>query len=339
MKFYSVIIIVLFFFSCSRNNNKNNDINSTFVKTLCVKQDNVDTCRDYVGTIEETSGVMLSFEVGGNIRRTYADIGQKVKAGELLASIDPSELRNAYNATRMAMSQAEDAHRRYGELHMKGSLPDIQWVEVESKYKQAVSAEAIARKKLDDCNLRSPFSGVISEKTADAGMNVLPGQPVFKLLDVQRVKIRVAVPEKEIPHIKKGDPIRLAVNALGGRTYQCEVSEIGVMADPISHTYDVKGEMANNDDSLMPGMVCKVSLKTREEKEGFIVVPVHAVQIKADGGRFVWLVENGLAKMRAVRTGKLHENGVAIVDGLRTGDRVIVDGCQKVSEGTKVEIL
>lgn len=336
MKFYP-LIIVLFFLSCSGRNDKTDNPQLTLVRTFLVQQEGKDIYRDYVGTIEETSGVMLSFEIGGNIQQMHAYTGQKVEKNELLAVLEPSEARNAYEATRTALSQAEDAYKRYGELHRKGSLPDIQWVEVESKYKQAVSAEAIARKKLSDCNLCAPFSGVIAEKTADIGMNVMPGQPVLKLVDVQKVKIRVSVPEKEISSIQVGNPMRFTVDALGNRTFRCKVTEKGVMADPVSHTYDVKGEMINEDGLLMPGMVCKTSLGAGHEKD-CVIVPVHAVQVKADGGRFVWLEENGVAKMRTVLTGKLYENGVAIADGLHAGDRIIVEGGQKVSEGMKVKV-
>ena len=208
-------------------------------------------------------------------------------------------------------------------------------MEIENKYKQAVSAEKMARKKLEDCELYAPFDGVIAEKKADIGMNVLPSQPVFKLVNIQKVKVKIAVPEKEISSIKLGQSILFTVDALNNRSFECVVTEKGVIADPISHTYEVKGEVSNTDGTLMPGMVCQAALSSYN-KESCIIVPIHAIQVKENGEKFVWLKDNGKAKICPVETGVLHGDGVIINQGLHNGDKVIDNGYQKISEGMKV---
>ncbi len=323
--------------SCSdkgKTNDADKDI-GILVQTTIIREQAMPSVYDYVGTIEEMNSVMLSFEVGGNIKSMMVNSGQKIKRGELLASLEPSELRHAYEASCAVLTQAEDAYNRYGELYRKGSLPEIQWVEIENKYKQAVSAEKIARNKLEDCELYAPFDGVIAEKRADIGMNVLPSQPVFKLVNVQKVKVKIAVPEKEISSIKLGQSIFFTVDALNNRSFECVVTEKGVMADPISHTYEVKGEVSDTDGTLMPGMVCQVALSSHD-KESCIIVPIHTIQVKENGENFVWLEDDGTAKICPVETGVLCGDGVIINQGLHNGDKVIVKGYQKISEGMKV---
>lgn len=114
----------------------------------------------YSGTVEEGSGASLSFPVNGTVSRIYVATGSRVKKGQLLATLDATSMRNMHDAARATLEQAEDARWRMETLYKRGSLPEIQWVEVESKLKQARSAEALAAKNLRDCNLYAPFSGV-----------------------------------------------------------------------------------------------------------------------------------------------------------------------------------
>lgn len=95
----------------------------------------------------------------------HVHLGQQVNAGQLIATLDPTSMQNSYQAAQAVLEQAEDAYRRMKELHDKGSLPDMKWVEVQSKLEQARSMEQIAKRKLDDCRLYAPFSGIIAEKT------------------------------------------------------------------------------------------------------------------------------------------------------------------------------
>lgn len=310
------------------------------VKVLTVGGGNSALTRDYVGTVEESTGSMLSFETGGNISRLLADEGDAVRKGQVLATIDGASLRDMHEAALAVLNQARDAHKRYGNLHKEGTVPDVKWAEIESKLKQAESAERIARTNLSHAVLRAPFSGTIASRQVDGGMNVAPGQPVFKLVQIDRVNIKVSVPEDEITQWSVGRQATLSVAALGGQTFTAKVSEKGVEADPAAHTYTVKLSLPNPSGKLMPGMVCRV-LVSRPEVSGTAaeILPPRAVLLDDKGSRFVWLAVNGKATCRRVQTGQLCAEGVAITSGLNSGDRVIIDGNQKVSEGMKVKVL
>ena len=306
------------------------------VKTLTVSPTDARAGYDYVGTVEETIGTMLSFEVAGNIQAVYADAGKRVKKGELLAVINQASLKSMHDAAVSTLKQAKDAYARYEKLHVQGSMPEIKWVEVESKLQQAVSAEAIARKNLADSKLYAPFEGVIASRVAEQGQNVLPGEPVMKLVDIRKVNIKFSVPENEISHLAIGQHATFSVPAVGGKSAEAEISEKGVVANPLSHTYDVKMQYVNRDAALMPGMVCNVKVYADTDKAE-IIIPSEAVQIDEKGGRFVWQVQHGKAVRRQVETGRLvSDDGIEINKGVSVGDKLIVEGSQKVSEGMKV---
>lgn len=174
----------------------------------------------YVGTIEEETSAALSFPVAGTVARTYADEGQRVQQGQLLAELDPTSARQTFDAAQAALDQAKDACARLKQLYDAESLPQIKWVEAQTRLRQAESAYGIARKNLDDCKLYAPFTGVIGKRQAAAGETVMPGVPAMTLLRIGTVKVRFPVPEQEIARLGTDSRLRITVAALGDRAFR-----------------------------------------------------------------------------------------------------------------------
>ncbi len=335
-----------------------------------------DAGREYVGSVVEREGTSLSFEVPGNIVALRADNGDRVAKGQLLATVNPATLRDAHQLALTTLRQAQDAYRRFEPLHKQGVLSDLKWVEVQTKLEQAESSERLARTQLSRTSLVAPFSGVISSRTAERGMNVMAGQQIFRLVDISKIDVKVSVPENEVSAVKIGAKARVEVSALGGRAYEAIVKEKGIEANPVSHTYDIKLAVVSNDGRLMPGMVCNVRMveaaddrlavdnsassqsvdnssssqsvdnssssqsvdnsSSSSSVSTIISIPLNAVKLDIDNRRFVWLVVDGKAHQQYVMLGDFTENGVIVTSGLKIGDCVITDGSQKVSEGMEV---
>jgi RND family efflux transporter MFP subunit len=196
---------------------------------------------------------------------------------------------------------------------------------------------AIAKKNLDDCRLYAPRAGVIASRAVEAGSSAMPGVPAFKLVSVDRVNVKIPVPENEIGRIAKGQEARIEVTALDNAAFTGKIEMKSVSANAMSHTYEVKISVDNPQAKLMPGMVCKVSL-AGDAEAAQIVVPNRTIRIAADGRRYVWLADGNVARRRFVKTGGLNDNGIVIVEGLSQGDRLIVEGFQKVSENVGIRI-
>lgn len=291
----------------------------------------------YVGVIEEENSAALSFPVAGTVMRLNGEEGSRVRRGELLAELDPTSARQTWEAARAALEQARDASERLRQLYEAKSLPEIQWIETQTRLRQAESAFAIAEKNLNDCKLYAPFDGVIGQKRAEVGETALPAVPVLTLLGIDRVKVRFSVPEQEIAHISRGSRVQVTVPALGDSLFVAGSPEKGAVANPSAHTYDVRAAVANRCGMLLPGMVCRVTVAPAEAVEE-IAVPVRAVQQAGDGSRYVWRVEGDSVVRADVRTGRFVENGVVIEQGLRSGDRIVIDGMQKIGQGSKVTL-
>jgi RND family efflux transporter MFP subunit len=307
------------------------------VKTQIVSPAFSDNAQTYVGIVEEREGTAVSFTGMGVVRRVLVNEGQAVGRGQLIAEMDDTQARNLLSGAEAQMNQANDALERYKMLHDAGSLPEVQWVEIQSKVAQAKSQLEVAKKNLADCRLVAPVSGIIGKKLVGAGETAMPSQAVVTILDISNVKVKVAVPEAEISGINASTPSTISVEAAqatvsGGRI------EKGVQADALTHTYDVRINVQNGDRKLLPGMVASVKF-IADGSQGIMgkTLLITAVQKAADGSLFVWTVaKDSTAHRSKVSIGKTNGNYVAITDGLDMGQRVVIEGFQKLSEGTKV---
>lgn len=302
----------------------------------------------YSGTVEESTGTTVSFATAGTLNQINVKQGDRISKGQLIGTVDDSSLRHAYDISRSTLNEAQDAYNRFKKLHDAGSLPDMRWVEVENTLSQAVSAEAIARKALGDATLTAPMSGYVSEKFADAGQVVAPGVPVVRIVEIDPVKINVSIPENEISQISVGTAADITVKALNSRHFEGTVVEKGVIANPLTRSYDVKIEVANPDMALLPGMICDVNLEkapagaddeASTPATNAFTLPQDAVLVDADNQNFVWMVSCGVADKRIVGVEGITDNGVVVSSGITAGDSVITSGQQKVSRGTPIRVI
>ena len=308
------------------------------VKVQEIHPETVNGEQGFSGTIEEASGVSLSFASAGTIKRIYVDEGQTVRQGQLIAELDPTTLQNAYTISKTSLEQAQDTYNRMKELHDAGSLPEMQWIQIENQLKSATAQEAIARKSLSDTKLYAPFSGYISSKIAEIGQNASPGMPIVKLVNIGSVKVKISVPEDDIQRIAQHSSMKVVVPALGNREFEGQVKERGVSADPRSRTYEVKATIQNHDGQLLPGMICQVFTNYMQGSTG-VFVPANLVQLDSDNKTFVWVVNGERALKREIIIDGESAQGAKVSFGLVAGDKLIVAGQQKVSNGMKVEIV
>jgi len=305
------------------------------VNVKVIEEETFGEKRNYVGTIEASEAITLSFEAGGNVKDVFVKVGDNVHAGQLLARLDKTSAQSSYDAAKSTLEQAEDGYRRAKQLHDNGSLPEVRWVEIQTKLAQAQSMENISRQALEHCDLYSPASGVIGSKMIEQGTNVSPLQQAFKLMNIRQLKVKTSIPENEISKIKVGKKAIVTVPAADDETFEVEVIEKGIEANVLSHSYEVKCIFTGDHEKLLPGMVCKVTMD-EPENTGY-VIPSRAVQTMADGIG-VWKIKNGRAERCIVKSNKYVADGVLVMEGIEKGDTIVTEGYQKLFDNAKVEI-
>ena len=292
----------------------------------------------YVGMVEEQEATAVSFTGMGVVKRVLVNEGQAVAKGQLIAEMDDTQARNLLSGAEAQMTQANDALERFKMLHDAGSLPEVQWVEIQSKVAQAKSQLDVAKKNLADCRLVAPVSGIIGKKMIGAGETALPSQAVVSILDISSVKVKVAIPEAEIGGISGNTSSIIKVEAIGS-SFEGGRIEKGVQADALTHTYDIRINVANRERILLPGMVASVSFGSEksEVKSEQLSVPVTTIQKQADGSLFVWTIgKDSTAHRTTITTCETLGNRIVVASGISEGERIVTEGYQKLSENTKV---
>lgn len=288
----------------------------------------------YPGYLEEGQSVEMAFKYGGTLQQLNVKQGSRVRKGQTLARVSSPQMESTQRSAQATLEQAQDAYDRLKKVYDNGSLPEIKWREMVANLEKAQSALDLANAMLEDNTIAAPFDGTISSVNVEIGENIAPLKPVIRIINTKGMAVKISVPENEIAKVQVGDTAEVVIPALGDKRLIGKVMEKSMTASLLTHSYPVKVLIEQPDKELAPGMIGKVVLKADVSKG--IVVPANAVLINKEG-KFVWVAEDGRATRRKITLAGYSGTGVIVSEGLQVGDKVIVEGYQKVSEGMKVE--
>jgi RND family efflux transporter MFP subunit len=289
------------------------------------------------GTIEAERSTPLSFAVPGTVANVLVEEGQAVRRGQVLARLTPESYEHALGIATSQRDRAQDMARRLEPMHRNKTVPEVKWVESQTTLEAAEHAVEIARKNLNDTELRAPEDGVVADRIAEPGATVAPGIPAFYLVQTRIVRAIAPVPENQIARIRVGQPARVAVAALG-RDFEGEVYEIGVLADPLTRTYPVKITLANREGMLKVGMVVDAFLPLPGDAPA-VAVPREAVRIDERGAACVFVLGPGLrVERRQVEVIGFAAERTAIKNNLEEGEQVVVSGTPMLADGMTVRL-
>lgn len=308
------------------------------VRVINVGSQSGNAATQYVGLVNSSIQADLSFQVAGQVKSVYVTEGESVGKGQLLAELECENLISSHEAAKASLRQAQDGYDRLKALYDNGSLPEVKFVEIQTQLEQAKSVASIAAKNLKEAKLVAPFDGVITSKSIEAGESAIPAIQKFTLSKLKPLEVKVSIPENEISSVEIGNRCTVSVAAVENESLTGRVVEKNVIANRLSHTYEVKIKFDEELQNVMPGMVCTVSLYAAENSSA-VTLPAKVIQIDADGNRFVWCVENGAAKRQQITVGWLTPSGIEILSGIGVQDQIISDGSHKVCQGTKVKVL
>jgi membrane fusion protein, multidrug efflux system len=337
---YPVFVATLFIGCGQQQESISDEGKSLKVKVEVVKTLNGTSELQYSGTIEASQTIPLTFQTTGLVEKVYVDEGDEVKKGQLLATVDKSDLQNIFDAALSKYKQAKDAYDRLKTVHKQGSLPEIKWVEMVTNLEQAKSSMELSKNNLDKCNMRAPENGVIGQRNIEPGQaSIGVSSSPIELVIIETVMVKVSVPENEISKIKKGIKANFRVSALNDKQFDGIVTNISPVADAISRTYNVKITVKNSGLELMPGMVCDVKLNLKSEKE-IVIIPYNAITTDEHGKPFVFVVStnNKTVKKHEITTGNYHESGIEVIGGLNIGETIVVEGKEKLSDNSLISL-
>jgi len=290
--------------------------------------------RCYLGRVEAARSVTLTAPYGGTLVSFDLRKGSRLAAGQTVAVIKSQSVESALQSCEATLKQAQDAYDRVKSVYGSGSVSAVQMVDIETKLEKAKAAMQAARTAYDNCTVKAPYNCIVGETHSDRGVELSPAQPIATVLDISSLNIVISVHENDINSIKTGERALLEVPALGISGADAVLSEKGLLSSVLSHSYECTLKSCRKIEGLMPGMSVKVLFRD-SVLNSLPVVPAAAVQMDSEG-RYVWLDDKGVVRKARIVVGGYSGTGILVKEGLQYGDKVIVEGYQKVSSGMKV---
>lgn len=291
-------------------------------------------------------------EVGGPVLATYAEKGQRVAVGQLLARLDDSALRDQFLSARSAVSTASEAaavaHRnleRSQRLVSAGAIAERDMeqarLSVSSADAQLADARArltLAQKQLDKTQIRSPIAGIVSDRPVSAGDVVQAGMGLFTVVDPGSMRLDAAIPADQLGSVHVGAKVFFTVSGYPGRTFEGQVDRINPAADPATGQVPIYVAIPNTGGALVGGLYAQGRVAS-ESRQG-IIVPVTALQESANGPATVMRIKDGRVQSVTVQTGLKDEQAetVELTAGLMPGDTLLVGTAQGITAGTPVRV-
>lgn len=329
-KYLFVGLMALCLVACSKHDKAQHQQAPLKVKTMVVAPQASSANARYVGTIEPMKKTPLSFQTAGRVVSISVHNGQHVRQGQVIAQVDNTQAMNALRSAEATLQHAKDGFDRVSKVHDKGVVSDQKMVEVESQYAQAQSLYDAAKQQLSECSLTAPCNGVVDGLKIEKGETIVPGVQVCSVLDISGYNVRFSVPEKEIRGLEvRGSEVKGTVECSAvDIVLPISITEKGVTANALTHTYDVVARVKGGVDVLMPGLVGIVKVESQKTKED-IVIPAKCILLKPDG-HTVWVVEQGKAVRKPITVDGYQADGVRVLSGLQPGDSLIMEGYQKL---------
>ena len=274
-----------------------------------------------MGTVRAKLHSVIEAKVSGKIEQMLVVPGQKVKAGELLVQLDAREVQAQLDQALAVRQQAESDLKRATDLFQQKILSQSEYDSAQSKFRVADAAATEAKTLLGYTKVTAPFDGVITRKYADVGDLAAPGKPLLEMEDARDLQLEADVPEAVIGHLALGDKLGVRVSGVSNELAGV-VSEIAPSADPNSRTFLVKLDLPPTP-GLRAGQFGRVAVPVGETSA--LRVPASAVLQRGEM-ELVFVVVNGHAQLRIVKTGKRVGDEVELVSGVDAGEQVVVDG-------------
>ncbi|HEU0226024.1 MAG TPA: efflux RND transporter periplasmic adaptor subunit [Steroidobacteraceae bacterium] len=293
-----------------------------------------------VGVVAPADEVRLSFKSGGVVRSIEVQQGERVRAGQLLATLVQDEVAAAVAQARAVADQAARDLER-GRALLSDEVATREQVE------GLATANAVAQAQLRTAvfnarhsRIEAPADGVVLRKLAEPDELVAAGQPVLVVGNTGGGWIvRAALSDRDVVRVQAGLAAEVSLDAFPGRSFAATVTEIAAAADPQTGTYEMKLAVDPAGARFVQGLVAKVVI-TDDAAESVAVVPVTSL-LEADGREATVFVVagSGVAKRVAVRTGRLLGERIEVLGGLSPGDRVVTEGAAWLDDNDAVRVL
>lgn len=289
------------------------------------------------GSIEAWTTLSLLSKLNGTVVEVVAREGQVVKKGDVLARIDDDDYRIAVQRAQAAYDLARSEFERDRAIYAKGIIPTAEYDANRTRMETAKADLDNAELQLSRCIITAPMNGVVRKIDAKVGLQLAVGDPLAEILEIDRLKAVVGIPESEVAAVRGLTAIDISLQALRDRTVAGTVHFLSSSPETVARLFRLELAVDNPNGEILPGMFFRADVVKKTVPDA-IAVPFYSV-ISRNDEQYVYVERDGVVAKRPVEIGIMEQWMVEVTSGLRPGDRLVVEGHRDVEDGQKVKIV
>ncbi len=275
-------------------------------------------------------------EIRGKVVNKKVTQGRHVHIGAVLAEIDQSDYQNSYSAALASHETAVSTEKRLNVLVKKNFVTQSQLDDAVALVKTTRASLENARLNLSRCMILSPMEGIVDRVYIETGSFLSSGDPVARILQIDKLKIQVGIPESDVDAVRKLKTFDMTIDALDGRTYTGVYHYLYKTADSLARLYNLEIMVENTDGQILPDMFVRVKIVKKQDPHGLAVPMYSLVNHNKDIG--VYVEKDGRVRFRPVKIGFQDGWKIQIPEGLAPGENVVVVGHRIIEDGERVNV-
>lgn len=300
------------------------------VKVESVTAQDVEQLSEFTATVEANISNRIAPQTAFRIEKLYAEVGDQVKEGQLLVKMDATNLKQ----TKVQLDNQEIEFKRIDELYKVGGASKSAW---DAQKTSLEVARETYRNLQENTQLVSPVTGVVTARNYDSGDMYTASEPIYVVEQIRPVKLKINVSESLFTQVKKGNEVDVRLDVYGDEVFKGRVSLIYPTIDPATRTFPVEIKIANADGRVRPGMFARVTMNFGTLQH--VVAPDRAIVKQSGAGdRYMYVYKDGKVSYQKVELGRRMHDKYEIISGVNDGDRVVVTGQSRLTNGMEVEV-
>lgn len=289
------------------------------------------------GYVKSVDDVLISTEEGGILRSWEKERGAAVSKGEILAVMNDDVLRPMYETAKAQFAIAELTFQKQLNVFREQGISEVTLKTTEYSRDAARAQMELALNRLERTRIRTPFDGILDDRLVDEGELAPPGSPIARVVNLDRMKVVVNVPESQAGIVRRGAMVEVSVSAFPGELFPGKVSFVGSAVVADNRTVPIEIAVPNTQRRFKPDMIARVRLVSSGQRQAFLV-PQALVQRIDQSRSVLYLEKDGRAVQRTVITGVRTGEKIQVVDGLHEGERLIVAGSGDLYDGVELQV-
>ncbi len=307
------------------------------VVTFAISPSTVTDRINLPGSIEPWTRLSLMSKISGTISEVLVTEGDQVKKGDILARIEDDDYRIAVERASAAYKLATAEYKRDKSIYDKGVIPTSTLDTNKTNMQLAKADYENAQLMFSRTTVTSPMDGIIRRMDAKIGLQLSVGDPIAEILEIDRMKGIIGIPESDVTAVRLLDSVDLTIKALGDKKLSASKHFLSPSPETTARLYNLELEIDNSDGDILAGMFVRADV-VKKRLENSLAIPFYSV-ISRNDEQFVYIEENGVAKKRDVTLGIMEKWMVQVTTGLNSGDNLLIEGHRDVEDNQKIKVI